>query len=109
MKQFLCGVPDDQCNGSYRIVNARMRVVRGRDSVKLHSSPEDAFTCYRRYLLAIGYKQIGSREFETPSGSILVLNKKSHFGATLRPGKTGTTGNKSKRYIPEAKRSCVIT
>ena len=84
-KRRLCGVPADHCCG------ALSRFSRGlREGSKSHTGPEDAFQCYRSWLLRQGYRQVGSREFESPhDGCIFVLTKKGRIGAMLRGGKEG--------------------
>lgn len=96
MRKFLCGVPKGQCLGS------ETPVCRGLGfSVKIHSSTKEAFACYSAWLRFLGYTQIGSREFSPPDGGpVLVLSKKSKFGAPLRRGKGGE-GIKSKRLCPK--------
>jgi hypothetical protein len=69
--------------------------------VKTHVKSSDAFACYRRWLLAQGYEEVGPHDFRPPQGGpILVLNKPSHFGGKLRQGK-GLQGSPDvKRFEP---------
>lgn len=81
-----CGCPKDHCSGTLSRVNMALGTNR-----KLHPSPEDAFRCRQRHLVAIGYKQLGPRDFQDPeTGEVLVLTKPSRFGSMLRNGKEGT-------------------
>lgn len=83
---WTCGCPKDACSGA----NARVNMALGTGR-RLHPSPEDAFRCRQRYLISIGYEQLGSREFKAPDGSgVLILTKQSRFGSMLRNGKEGT-------------------
>lgn len=83
---FLCGTPKDSCEGSKINVSHGLGLMS-----KGHMSPVDAFNCYKRYLLKIGYQQVGPREFAAPNnGPITVLTKKSRYGGRLRSGKEGT-------------------
>jgi hypothetical protein len=83
-KRRLCGVPAHECCGS------RATLAPGLSELKSHATPEQAFECYRAWLLRQGYRQIGSREFETPGqDGIVMLTRKSRFGAMLRGGKEG--------------------
>lgn len=82
--RWLCQTPTGYCKGSKTIVAPAMA---GRLS---HASAEEAFRCYVAYLLSQGYKRVGSREFAPPDGGpVLVLTKKSRYGARLRGGKEG--------------------
>ncbi len=79
-----CLTPKGHCIGSMR------KVADGLGLRLSHGSHEDAFRCYRRYLLGQGYTQLGPREFAAPdNGPIMVLTKRSRFGARLRKGKEG--------------------
>lgn len=83
--KILCGVPDINCMGTW---TAASNGIRHGGQRKLHTSPEEAFKCYAKYLLSQGYKQIGPREFAPPDGGpIMLLSKKSKFGARCRGGK----------------------
>src|SRR5262249_27674507 len=83
-KRRLCGVPASECRG------APVRLSPALTSgLKTHGTPEEAFGCYRAWLLRLGYRQVGSREFESPDGSVVVLTRKRRFGAVLRGGKEG--------------------
>lgn len=97
--RYLCGVPKDECEGASVMANNGV----GK-ALKAHGSPEQAFKCYKHYLLRKGYTMIGSREFSPPgdNGPVIVLNKKSHFGGRLRPGKSGeaSKSGSGNRFIP---------
>ncbi len=86
-KKYLCGVPSTECCATHS------KTSNGLKNAKLHSSPEDAFKCYKNYLIRDGYTQIGSREFSKNSGPIMVLTKKSKFGSMVR-------GGKAERFMP---------
>jgi hypothetical protein len=77
-----CGVPGEHCSGGLTGVSNGLK-----KSGKTHSTPMEAFACYANYLIKQGYKQVGSREFCKGDGPILVLVRKSKFGARLRGGK----------------------
>ncbi len=86
MRKYVCGVNPSECSGAVLQTSAGLR---GK-IVKAHGSPLEAFRCKRRDLLRQGYKEVGMREFSPPDGGpILVLTKKSRFGAALRGGKRG--------------------
>jgi hypothetical protein len=83
-KRRLCGLPPHECRGD------ATRLSHGLAGLKSHGSAEEAFECYRAWLLRQGYRQVGGREFEPPGrGRVVVLTKKSRFGAPLRGGKEG--------------------
>jgi hypothetical protein len=83
-KRFLCGVPTEKCCGRNNNFS------HGMKCTKSHTLPQEAFACYAAYLLSLGYTKVGSREFAAPDdGPIMVLSKKSRFGAVLRGGKEG--------------------
>ena len=93
--RILCGVPKINCTGSITVMSARMR------DVKSHSSRDEAFRCYKRYLVKVeGYTQIGSREFRKEGHPIRVLTKRIRFGGMLRSGKSGEGGGAG-RFMPE--------
>lgn len=87
--KFACGVPTLECIGSPSQVSNGLS-----KSPKTHGSPEQAFSCYVSYLLRSGYKQVGPREFCKDGGPVVVLTKKSRFGARLR-------GGKGERFMPD--------
>jgi hypothetical protein len=62
-------------------------------AIRSHATPEEAFACYRAWLLRQGYRQLGGREFLSPEGTIIVLTKRRRFGAVLR-------GGKEERFMP---------
>lgn len=95
--KYLCGTPSKNCVAGTVIANNGLN-----KACKAHSSREDAFRCYVRYLRSIGYTQLENdgRAFRpSDGGPVLVLNKKSKFGAELRPGKSGGDV-KAKRFRP---------
>lgn len=84
----LCGVPQEKCTGSI------VQTTRGlKSAIKMHGTPPEAFKCYSNYLIGLGYKQMGPREFYLPGatpeldGPVVVLTKKIRFGCTMRGGK----------------------
>ncbi len=80
---YLCGTPNEHCTGSKYTITSNANMPS-----KAHSSRDEAFRCYKRHLLRLGYTQVGSREFQAPNGGrVLVLSKKSRFGGRLRSGK----------------------
>ena len=93
--RIVCGLPAKDCCGSFKTMNALWPDKRQ----KLHNSHEQAFDCYVRYLTSNGYKRVGQREFESPEGTILVLNKKGGFGARVRSGKS--EGKGGDRFLPK--------
>lgn len=90
--RVLCGTPDENCTGSKLITDQKL------GHTKCHMTHEEAFKCYVRYLMTVlGYKRVGTREFQEPnSGPILVLFKPSKYGARLKTGKPV-------RYMPDEK------
>jgi len=109
MRAYLCGTPSSDCTGSNTPVSAWLG---GSRMQRTHSTPQDAFKCYKRHLIKNGYEPIGSRELRAPAETglgILVLTKPSHFGAELRGGKTGKKGaSTGKRLMPKGRRSGVM-
>ena len=104
MRVQSCGVPDAHCNG--RSVICDMNVIR--KTIKVHNTPQEAFRCYSRYLVnVLGYKRLGSREFQLGEDApILVLTKASRFGAPFRHGKYGGEGaGRGKRVTPYGKQT----
>ncbi|MCC6421405.1 MAG: hypothetical protein IT429_24480 [Gemmataceae bacterium] len=84
-RRRLCGVPPHECRGA--LIQLSPGLTSG---LKSHATPEEAFGCYRAWLLRLGYRQVGSREFESPAdGRIILLTRKRRFGAVLRGGKEG--------------------
>lgn len=99
-RRYLCGTPTPQCGGAKTVVANFMGKYQ-----KSHGSPQQAFKCYRAWLLSQGFEQVDSRAFRAPEDNILgvtgvlLLSKPSHFGAPLRGGKrAGPTECKSKRF-----------
>lgn len=98
MRKYMCGTPADTCGGG------KMETNMGWQNV--HSSPQDAFKCYRRWLIKQGYTLVGTRELRPPNGGpILVLTKPSHFGGEMRGGKKAQNLSKSKRLNPKGGRA----
>lgn len=94
MKSY-CGVHHERCSGSLVTVNAGWSGAgSGKGSARIHQSSEEAFRCYARELERQGYKRVGAREFESPRGPVLVLDKKSRFGLAMRTGKEGKSGSR---------------
>lgn len=86
MRIVKCPTPKDKCTGgTYPFLPGL------GGSIRAHSSSDEAFRCYRRYLVKFeGYEPIGPREFRPPDGGpILVLAKRSRFGTAMRLGKEG--------------------
>lgn len=101
---FLCGVPKDKCAGTLSTVNAALG-----GNKKAHTSSEDAFACHRRFLVGEGYKQVGTRAFDPQNGGpVLIISKKSRFGARLRNGKEGTRNMSGVRAKGNGARGGVI-
>jgi hypothetical protein len=90
-RKFLCGVPKKYCCGSFTTVD--------KHSIKTHGTPQESFNCHKRYLLATGYKQIGSREFLKPGEPIRVLTKKCRFGSPIRVGKNESNQITKKTFM----------
>lgn len=96
--KWLCGTPKEYCSGGSFVMADSVN----RTTTQAHNSPSEAFDCYKHYLLRTGHEMIGPREFRPPDGGpILVLTKKSRFGARLREGKFG-------RYMPYYRVACAI-
>ena len=80
--RVICGVPIDQCTG------ANVATSSGIHCPKSHQTHSEAFACKRRYLMGLGYEQIGARAFRSPNGGpVEILTKRSRFGGKLRKGK----------------------
>ena len=82
-----CPTPKDHCTGGKRLTNASMR----QKGIRYHQTHNEAYKCYRRYLVVIlGHEDMGNREFRPPGGGPRVmLTKKSRFGTSMRLGKEG--------------------
>jgi hypothetical protein len=86
---FLCGVPDQYCEGG------KLATDQGLGHKKFHGSRKEAFHCYKNYLLnVLGFTKtlpdgrvLGPREFYT-GDSVRVVAKVSKFGGELRRGKS---------------------
>lgn len=66
--------------------------------------------CYGQYLVSVcGCTKISAREFKHPNdGPIEVLTKAARFGARLRTGKGGDTGQSKSRGMPSVRHGGVI-
>jgi hypothetical protein len=65
-----------------------------KDGIGTHSNAQDAFECYRQYLIDQGFIPIGPRELIDPAdGYVRVLTKKIRFGASVRRGKGAENGS----------------
>lgn len=71
-------------------------------SLKIHSTPQEAFKCYSQHLERTGHEKISSREFRLPEGGILVLTKPSRYGGKLRKGKNDLKGSSGARFMPDS-------
>ena len=99
----LCGVPKSECLGG----TAQLSKSLERDA-KIHSSHEEAFKCYEKYLLRQGFIKIGNREYKDPMGGpIRILTKKCRFGGVLRSGKSESTA-RGQRGMPKKYTSGII-
>ena len=108
MAAYLCGVPQEHCEGGFRITS---KSLGGKKGCRVHSSSSEAFRCYARYLVRVlGYQRIGPREYRPPDGGpVLVLTKKCRFGGRLRPGKSGEKGKyRGDRVMPHKHPSGMI-
>jgi len=94
--QVLCGVPTPSCTGS------TVKMLKSwHGHWKAHNGHADAFACYRRYLLSLGYVALSSREFEPPDGGpIRLLTRQGKFGAELRKGKRPDQGSDTNNKMP---------
>ena len=101
---YRCGVPEQHCKAATMQSTAGMK-----HSVKVHSSTEEAFKCYAKYLIEVlGYTRVGKREFAAPDGGpIRVLTKPSKFGGAMRKGKGGE-GQTGRRVMPKRRHGGVI-
>jgi hypothetical protein len=90
---YLCGVPKANCSGTLAKLSAGL----DKQGLKKHGTQQEAFSCYCRYLKSQGYAQISAREFQKPGEPIMSLSKVAKFGARLRSGKTGDTGQGNSR------------
>ena len=88
MLRVMCGTPKGHCSGSPTALNFGLGKERQN---KTHTSHEQAFRCYKNWLISFeSHVEISNRELRQPGGGILVLTKQSRFGAALRPGKSET-------------------
>lgn len=107
MRRFTCGVEPKLCTGGLSMASHGLG-----NAIRTHSSPQEAFACKRRSMIAEGWTPIGAREFRPPAGVndgyIMVLNKPSHFGGELRKGKTGEKGTGKSRVMTKSGRAGYI-
>jgi hypothetical protein len=82
------------------------------NGVRTHSSPQEAFGCKRKSLIAQNWEQIGAKEFRPPAGVndgfILVLTRPGKYGAEMRGGKSGEKGTGKGRVMPKSGKSGYI-
>lgn len=104
MRRYVCGVETGKCSGGNSFASHGLG-----NSIKTHSSPQEAFACKRRSLLADGWTQIGAKEFSPPEGvndgCVMVLTRPGKFGGELRKGKTGEKGTGKGRVMPNSRRA----
>lgn len=101
--RYLCGVPDTDCCGGKTLYGKNMAL-----PPKSHASREEAFRCAASYLRKQDYSQEGldARAFRPPdNGPVLILSKKSKFGARLRGGKRGGDSAGGSRFMPAGHRN----
>lgn len=97
MSRILCGTPELECSAGLVGASHGLHL-----SIKAHSTRDEAFKCYTRWLKKTGYVQIGPREFTSPvDGTCLVLTKRSKFGGYLRRGKSAEGAKGKSRVMPE--------
>ena len=103
----MCQTPQALCCGAK---TGTSQSLNRKDSMKAHSSPEEAFKCYSNYLQSIGYERVGSREFRPPDGGpIEILTKKCRYGARLRRGKSELKGTTSSGvFMPAVRHGGII-
>ena len=99
-----CPTPELHCSGGTMARNAGIRY----EKIKFHQSHPESFRCYVRYLIRVkGYTRIPymARCFRPPDGGpVMMLTKKSKFGAAMRTGKKGEGGTtKASRWMPYTK------
>lgn len=86
MRRHICGTPAEGCTGTRSVVD--------KEGVGTHATAEEAFACYRQYLIGQGFRPVGTRELVDPSdGYVRVLTKKIRFGAPVRRGKGPESGS----------------
>jgi len=109
-RAIFCGTPIDECTGSTVTLNAMWRPdgAKNNKSGKLHHDRAQAFKCYCRYLVSQGYTRLGSREFQSPQGPVLVLDKLSRFGGEFRKGKMGDKSKAGSRFVPIKGRGMMV-
>lgn len=100
---YLCGTPKDRCCGSIGNYSASL----DKKGIKKHGTRQEAFHCYAKHLVAAGYEKLSNRTFKGPEG-ILCLSKVARFGAELRAGKSGETGQGKSRGMPKVRHGGVI-
>lgn len=99
MLKFLCGCPQEHCNGSNMAVNQGLKHSGGMR--KVHSSSKEAFKCYSAWMVAQGYTRLTNQEYYKPGHPIVMLNKQGKFGAVLRIGKGMEGSSKGNRFVPK--------
>ena len=86
MRRHICGTPADACMGRPSVVD--------KEGIGTHATAEEAFACYRRYLISLGFRPVWTRELVDPSdGYVRVLTKRIRFGAPVRRGKRPESGS----------------
>src|SRR3990167_8649639 len=109
-RAIYCGTPIAECTGSLVTLNGMWRPdgKYNNKSGKLHHDRTQAFQCYCRHLVGQGYKRLGRREFEGPTGAVLVLDKMSRFGGEFRKGKMGDKSKADSRFTPIRGRGAIV-
>lgn len=104
IRRYTCGVEPNKCSGGTSFASHGLG-----NSIRTHSSPQEAFRCKRASLLAEGWEQIGAKEFSPPpgvnGGFVMVLTRPGKFGGELRKGKTGEKGAGKARVMPNSGRA----
>jgi hypothetical protein len=101
---ILCPTPRDYCTGSHGTYSASL----DKKNIKKHGTHDEAFNCYCQYLQKTGHTRISKREWLQPQGGIMLLSKVAKFGAELRAGKSGETGQGKSRGMPSVRNGGVI-
>lgn len=100
MIYVLCQTPNEHCTGTWKDAAHSLHL-----RAKVHRDHEQAFRCYAKYLVnVLGYTKVGGREFQRGDEPILVLTKRTRYGARCR------TGGKDKgwRALSKHKQGAVI-
>lgn len=100
MFYVLCQTPPEHCTGKVEEASHGLLLHQ-----RAHQSHDDAFRCYVHYLVHVqGYQRLDSRAYHRPGEPVLVVTKRSHYGARMRTGGV----EKARRVMPRVLSRAVL-